>query len=246
VSGKGMLVCDSEKRAHQLMQLVRRRATRTGDDRIEVVVEVWLPKRFDMNYQITVTRTGSVTLDFVKQAVTDKGVHLGHRMPVALNVTHRIQLEEAAAAIGSALYRHGYWGVAGIDAVLGIDDVLYPVLEINARLNMSSYQGSVTERFQRPGQVGLARYHGLRLSEQCPFERVQAALGDLLTVDAQGDLVVVTGFGTVNANCGPTGQAFDGRLYVMEFADDESALQKLDDETARRLNSINVNTRGDH
>ncbi len=51
----------------QLLRMVDRRAARTGDDRIHVVVEEWLPKRCDLNYQITIARDGRAELDFVKQ-----------------------------------------------------------------------------------------------------------------------------------------------------------------------------------
>lgn len=244
VSGKGLLVCTTDKQAEQLLGLVRRRARRTGDDRIEVVVEEWLPKRFDMNYQITVSRSGEVTLDFIKQAVTDRGVHMGHRMPVDLDPRHRRELRIAAQRIGSGLYSNGYWGVAGVDAVMGADDVLYPVLEINARLNMSSYQGEVLERFSRPGQGGLARYHRLRLSAHCPFQRVQDALGDLLRPDDHGNCVIVTGFGTVNASSAVAPRNFDGRLYVIAVAHNQKTLDRLDAETGRRLSTINVQGEG--
>lgn len=239
VSGKGLLVCDSDRRFDQLRRMVHRRAERTGDDRIEVVVERWLPKRFDLNYQATITRSGEVSLTFVKQAVTERGVHQGHRMPVELSPAHRAELLDAAVAIGAGLHAEGYWGVAGIDAVLGADGALYPVLEINARLNMSSYQGRVVDRFDRPGGVGLARYHRLRLAEPCSFGRIHDALGELLDVRRQ-EFAVIAGFGTVNANHDATGRPFEGRLYVVEFAADPRALDGLDARLGERLRAVGV------
>ncbi len=243
VSGKGLLVCDDDRRVDRLRQMVRRRANRTGDDRIEVVVERWLPKRDDLNYQITISRTGAVSLSFVKRAVTDRGVHLGHRMPAGLTAGQQAELVRAAEAIGAGLHAEGYWGVAGVDAVVGTDGTLYPVLEINARLNMSSYQGRVVERFAGPGSVALARHHRLRLTRPCSFERVRQALGALLDPGAPGR-VVVTGFGTVNAQRDAAGQPYDGRLYVMAFADHERALDDLDADTADRLRAAGLTDQG--
>jgi hypothetical protein len=140
----------------RLVRMVTRRAERSGDPRLHVVAEEWLPKRYDLNYQVTVTRGGGVTLDFVKQALTDNGVHKGHIMPPELSPAGHAQIEEAAHIIGQRLYADGYHGVAGVDAIVDFDGGVYPLLEINARLNMSTYQGGVTERFQRAGQVGPA------------------------------------------------------------------------------------------
>ncbi len=204
-----------------------------------MVVERWLPKRDDLNCQITISRTGVVSLSFVKRAVTDRGVHLGHRMPAGLSAGQQAELLGAAHAIGAALHAEGYWGVAGIDAVVGTDGTLYPVLEINARLNMSSYQGRVVERFAGPGSVALARHHRLRLTRPCPFKRVREALGPLLDPGGSGR-VVVTGFGTVNAQRDAVGQPYDGRLYVMAFADHERALDELDADTADRLRAAGL------
>ena len=56
-------------------------ARRPGDDRVALVVEEWVAKRADLNYQFTVGRDGQVHFDFVKEALTEGGVHMGHRIP---------------------------------------------------------------------------------------------------------------------------------------------------------------------
>ena len=43
------------------------------------MVEEWVAKAADLNYQLTVGRDGGVEFNFVKEAVTDQGVHKGHR-----------------------------------------------------------------------------------------------------------------------------------------------------------------------
>ena len=81
VSGKGLVVLDSpvKRRQSAAHGATARRAT--GDQRLHVVVEEWLPKQCDLNYQVTIARDGRINLDFVKQALTENGVHKGHVMP---------------------------------------------------------------------------------------------------------------------------------------------------------------------
>lgn len=228
VSGKGLVVLDSPAAAGRLMRLVRRRAERNADDRLHVVVEHWLPKRFDLNYQFTIDATGRTTFDFVKQAITVKGVHSGHLMPPDLDAAQLGELHEAAQAVGARLYADGFTGVAGVDAILGLDGLLYPVLEINARLNMSTYQGRVTEKLHRPGQLALAKHYTLRLDASLDFPTVHTVLNDQ---------VVVTCFGTVNANA-TAEPPFEGRLYTILFAPDRTALTELDEYTAAALREL--------
>jgi len=226
VSGKGLVVLDSTIKASGVRKLVTRRAARTGDDRLHVVVERWLPKKFDLNYQFTVGRDGGVAFDFVKQALTEDGVHKGHLVPAELQPHHHDELRHAAEVIGARLHADGFSGVAGVDAILGQDDVLYPLLEINARLNMSTYQGGVTERLLPDGSACLAKHYTLRLAARTPFDAVRAALGPLLD-ERDGERVVITCAGTVNANAADEAP-FEGRLYAVLVAPDRARLADLD------------------
>lgn len=226
VSGKGLVVFDEPGKADRLTRMVVRAAERRGDSRLHVVVEEWLPKRCDLNYQVTVSRDGQVSLDFVKQALTEHGVHKGHLMPAELSPADHRQIEDAAQAVGRYLHADGYHGVAGVDGIVDGDGNLYPVLEINARLNMSTYQGSVTERILSPGQVAMARHYPLRLGGPCGFNAARQALGPVLD-RREGERFVVTCFGTVNANAHQT-PPFEGRLYALLAAADRGRLAALD------------------
>jgi len=233
VSGKGLVVLDSRAKVDRLAKLVRRRAERSGEARLHVVVEHWLGKRFDLNYQLTVARDGTVGYDFVKQALTENGVHKGHLMPVDLTGSQHRELRDAVDVVGARLFADGFHGVVGVDAILGQDDVLYPVLEINARLNMSTYQGGVTERLVPSGHVCLARHYPLRLAAPVAFADVRRVLRPAL--DARQ--VVITCFGTVNANAGGE-PPFEGRLYTMLVAPDRTRLARLDSEVTAALTTL--------
>jgi hypothetical protein len=208
-----------------------------------VVVEEWIERRMDLNYQLTVAGDGAVTFDFVKAARTEGGVPKGHVMPPDLEPEQFEEIEHAAYAVGAALYRDGFVGVAGVDAIVSTAGTLYPVLEINARLNMSTYQGGVVERAQRPGHAGLARHYTLRLASALAFDHVRAALDRVPRAEPTD--IVVTCFGTLNAaapavpsSTGTAQAPFDGRLYTMLFAPDRTGLTALDGRVQESLAAI--------
>jgi phosphoribosylaminoimidazole carboxylase (NCAIR synthetase) len=236
VSGKGLVVIDDVAKADRLTRMVLRGAERRADPRLYVVVEEWLPKRCDLNYQVTVSRDGQITLDFVKQALTDNGVHLGHLMPPELDPAGCRHIEQAAQTVGRCLYADGYHGVAGIDAIVDIHGYVYPVLEINARLNMSTYQGGVTEQLQGPAQVAMARHYPLRLDEPCGFDDLRRSLWPAMDL-RKNECFVVTCFGTVNANADRPAP-FDGRLYAMLVASDRQRLAAIDRAAADALRHL--------
>ncbi|MER6797962.1 ATP-grasp domain-containing protein, partial [Amycolatopsis mediterranei] len=226
VSGKGLVVLDAPEKADRLLRMVLRRARRSGDARLHVVVEEWLPKECDLNYQVTVWRDGRVQLDFVKRALTEHGVHKGHLMPAGITSAAHEEIEHAAEVVGHRLRDDGFHGVLGVDAVVGADGTVYPVLEINARLNMSTYQGSVTEHCQPAGHVALARHYPLRLTRPCGFDELTGVLNPVLGRFGT-ERFVITCFGTVNADADRE-PPFGGRLYAVLIAPDRTRLDALD------------------
>lgn len=239
VSGKGIVVIDSPDRLRQLVRMLTRTARRTGDPSLSLVIEEWADKAVDLNYHFTVARDAAVRFDFVKEAITDKGVHKGHRFPARIPPAHRAAIEEYAHLIGARLAAEGFHGVVGVDAIITAADELLPVLEINARNNMSTYQATLQEQFMagRRQAVAIARQYDLTLRGHLSFERLRTDLGPLLLDRAEGTGLLVNNFATVNAAAlrQEAGQPCQGRLYGLLICDDESELTALDQAITDRL-----------
>jgi predicted ATP-grasp superfamily ATP-dependent carboligase len=238
VSGKGIVVIDARRRLEQLVAMLERRALRTSDGRLDLVVEHWIEdKACDLNYQFVIARDGTVTFDFVKEALTEGGVHKGHLMPSRLTPAQVDYLRECAGEIGAQLHADGYRGVVGVDAILDASGQLYPVLEINARFNMSTYQTDVAERYIGPGKVALACHWPLRLRQRLAFDDLAARLRELLFDAERGTGLLVNNFAAVNAALTPAGE-FDGRLYGLLIAESRAALTRLDEAVTHRLRDL--------
>jgi hypothetical protein len=120
--------------------------------------------------------------------------------------------------------------VVGVDAMLTRDRGLLPLLEINARNNMSTYQTSLQERFMRPGSTALARQYELSPTTRVSFARLRDRLGDLLLDPATGRGLIINNFATVNAAApaDPDGRPWTGRLYGLLLAGSTAELDALD------------------
>jgi hypothetical protein len=230
-------VVSDQGRLDKLDRMIASRLSRPGAGRLGLVVEEWVPKAVDLNYQFTIGRDGSVRLDFIKKAVTENGTHKGHRMPARLNDRQEQELGVAAQRIGGALHADGYYGIVGIDAMVDPAGGLYPVIEINARNNMSTYQIRLQERVLGATQSALARHYELRLTAPLSFGQVRDVLGDLLVDRPGGSGLLVNNFATVNAARAATDAAAtaEGRLYGMVIGDDEAEVNRLDAEIGAAL-----------
>ncbi|HEY0501443.1 MAG TPA: ATP-grasp domain-containing protein [Kutzneria sp.] len=232
VSGRGMVVLDSPKRAAQLLRLLARR----GSDTVSLVVERWIDKIADLNYQFILGRDGEVRFETVKTAFTENGVHRGHLFPPALRADQLGELAAAATVIGKSLSAERYHGVVGVDAMLGVDGTVYPCLEINARFNMATYQNRVAERLVGEGCHALAVTYDLKPTRAHGFGEIRAALGSLLFEDGPGHAgkgVLVNNFSTLNAAVLAGAGAY-GRIYAICVGDsvDEVRTISADAESA--------------
>lgn len=232
VSGRGLVVLDSARRGEQLVRMAARRG-----ERIEVVVERWIDKECDLNYQFVVGRDGSVAFETVKAALTEGGVHRGHLFPPPLDPGHTAALEAAAQVLGKGLAQAGYYGVAGVDAMLGRDGTLYPCLEINARFNMATFQNRLAERLLTPGRCALATVFDLEPARAHGFDEVRAALGDLLLDAGCARGVLVTNTATLRAGVTP-GRRSKGRLYAVCLGDGPEDVDALRSKAARALEEM--------
>ena len=235
VSGRGMVVLDDPRRGEQLLRMLARRAG--PDRRVSVVVERWIDKRCDLNYQFIVGRDGGVWFETVKTALAENGVHRGHLFPPALSPDQIAQLESAAEVIGKALAAEGYLGLVGVDAIVGADETIYPCLEINARFNMATYQNRVAERHIPAGRYALATTFDLKPGRTHGFDELRAALGELL-FDGRGPRgVLINNFATLNASL-LAGREGYGRLYAICVGADERDVRELRQQTEDLLTEM--------
>jgi D-alanine-D-alanine ligase-like ATP-grasp enzyme len=234
VSGKGIAVLESARRMDRLFRMIAKQVEKSGQPRIAFCVENWVAKKTDLNYQFTVGRDGGTRFDFAKELFTEGGVHKGHRMPARLSGAQTDELVATAELLGKRLAADGYFGVVGVDAMVDPDDGLYPVIEINARNNMSTYQVPAQERFVGAGQIALARHYPLRLTGELGFGAVRKALDGLVLEQRGGTGLLVNNFATVNA--GARGDAaFDGRLYGIVVGTSDAEIAAVDAEITTRL-----------
>jgi hypothetical protein len=240
VSGKGIMTLDRIDQFDRLVRMLTRRAEKVGDARLAVVVEEWQDKQTDLNYHLTVGVDGAVRFDFVLEAVTEAGTHRGHRLPGRIRDDHRDQIRQCALTIGRVLAAEGYRGPVGVDAIVCTDGSLFPVIEINARNNMSTYLTRVRELIIGAGSVGVAMQLDLNLSRVVRFDEVTDALRGAALDPSWRHGFLVTCFASVNAAARfvDGARAFHGRLHGVAVAQSAAAAECLADEVRTRIQAL--------
>ncbi|MFF1281925.1 hypothetical protein ACFVY4_14360, partial [Streptomyces sp. NPDC058299] len=157
--------------------------------------------------------------------------------------------QPAATGLGP----HGIAHPPGADGKSGVwgdepwshpDEGLYPVVEINARNNMSTYQAVVHEVLAGPDDVAVARHFPLRLHRPLPFTELRELLGPSLLTQpgARPYGLFVNNYATVNAaaaeDAGAGSGGFEGRLYGVLLAGSDERIEALATDITRRLAAL--------
>ena len=235
VSGKGLFVIDSPQKLDQIRGRLKRKDAPSAE--FAFVLECWLEKCKDLNYQIFVSPTGDTRLLTIKEILAEGGVQNGHRFPPDISSEQRDCYRQAAEAIGTRLFKDRYTGIAGIDSIIDQEGTVYPVLEINARFNMSTFQLGLQRLFD-PSGVVIARHYPLMIDSKLQFERLIELIGADLFRPGGSCGVLIQNFATVNVNYTQPGEPFKGRLYVLLAGEDAEQVSQLHARLDQRLKEI--------
>lgn len=136
-SGKGMWVIDDERKLKTVSLIINRFAK--GKENISWLVEGWLLKKKDLNFQIYISEKGDIEIFSIKEQIVDGTVYIGSFIPANLTNEQKNECIQAGTKIGEYLFSKGYNGVFGVDALITSDDKLVPIIEINGRFTLSTY-----------------------------------------------------------------------------------------------------------
>lgn len=218
VSGRGMTVLRDVEQLDRLLRMLARKS----DQGVSFVVEDWLDVVGNLNYQVLVGADGAVDLVGVREATVVGGVHGGHVSPAVLPDAARAELERAAQSLGERLSADGYRGLFGVDAMTTADGTFYPCVEINARLNMATYQNVLEEHLGRPGEVMVASSTQVELGRRPGADEVLA----IVEAPDDGTVTVLQSLATVTAADPGDGRAFVGRFYLLTFGADREVVAR--------------------
>lgn len=247
VSGRGIVLVDSPARADVFRRALARRFAAAGAagggaaGGGGLLVEGWYEATASLNCQFLIG-DGAVYPYFAGAQLLDGGMFIGSVLPAAAALPADEVARHMAGAGRAAeeLARLGYRGVAGIDTLATRDGELFPVIEINARFNFSTYFYAARRLLGSP-PAAVGRWFELRLERALSFDGLLAALGAGGGGAATGRGCLVMTFGSVNANVtdGAPGPVM-GRVFVLTAGD--SAAEAIDGTArlARRVARFNA------
>lgn len=221
-SGKGLWVVDSESKLKSSLLIIRR----FFRDRLEGewLVEEWCSKQADLNYQVCVGPDGTVEVFSIKEQRVNGTVYIGSVIPVGFSKAQTDECIRCGEIIGNELYKQGYRGILGIDAMILESGELVPIVEINGRFTLSTYVSFIFEKLNlEAGEESskakiFASYRKIALKEDDDYNRIMGRLiskGLDYDADAKRGVVVYTSETIKQKRVGSS-----GRLFTLIMTDD--------------------------
>lgn len=186
VSGRGIRSIASETELAQYLQYLERRRIA----HFTLLVEAFIEKQCDLNYQFFLHRSGRVDYYLYKEALVAGHRHLGHFTPASPDSRVETTCRYASEILGRALANEGYVGVVGVDGLVAQDGTIYPLLEINARLNNSSFQW-VLDQVRQWGLSLLASQLAVTLQHRPSFAAFQEQILRALPTGTHDALLIM-------------------------------------------------------
>lgn len=223
-SGKGLYVLEDEAMLESTLRIIGRFARKNSE--AKWLVEGWYEKKADINYQIYIAADGSVSVFSIKQQMLRGTVYIGSKIPPELTDGEVRAIKKYGEQIGKYLYGIGYTGIAGVDAIITMNDIIIPIIEINGRFTLSTYV-SFLDRIME-GRKIVTRYFRVSTKSILCYRSLLSMLEekeiDYDTQKKEGVIVYTAGTftsGFVNGN-----GCYSGRIFALVAAREEDKIKQ--------------------
>lgn len=133
-SGEGIFIIKNYNQIKAIQLFLKRR--HIG---YPLILERWYESKRDINYQIYISSSGDIKLFSIKEQLTKGVIYYGSNYPVKLSTRISSEYINYAEKIGKYLFGLGYYGVLSIDSIIIQEDIVIPLVDVNARFSLSTY-----------------------------------------------------------------------------------------------------------
>jgi hypothetical protein len=222
-SGKGITLLESPDRLRRLLRGVGAWPA-TG-----VVVEGWYPHLRSENCQYLLLPSGRVRYLGRTRQLLEKQKYRGNVIAADWREPPAPAVHDGQLALLRYLLQLGYFGFVGIDTLETPDGAVFPIIEVNARLNLSTFALALLERTGHAGAASMT-LDSVRTDKRLDGPAEIERLAGELVKDGCGCAGVVPMAMSTSASGSRT-----VRLVTMCLADDEPGLAAARGRWAERL-----------
>jgi len=176
ISGKGMIILDNSKKVERICNALDAAENMANGQKISLIVEGWYEKCISHNSQFIVLPSGELYFLQQTEQILREQRYEGNYFRSRANSPNTEEILKQQIAISQKAYENGYHGILGIDSFETFDNSIFPVLEINARINMSTFVLAILERIDYFNDACAMTYTCLLYTSPSPRDRTRSRM----------------------------------------------------------------------
>ncbi len=238
-SGKGLYIIDNEDSLESRLRLFSR-LIKSNPDR-KWLVEGWYEKKADLNYQLYIAPSGSISVFSIKQQLLKDSVYIGSIAPPKLSEDVIKSYQRFGERIGQVLFEIGYTGIAGVDSIIATDDTIIPIIEINGRFTLSTYISFINYTLGENLKI-LSRYFRIMTSlplsyvDLCRLLQKEQLLYD---PERKGGIIVYSA-GTLPLRFFEDSKIYPGRVFTLVIANNWDEIENYNNQLERTVQALSA------
>lgn len=211
VSGQGFFIIHDSQSLKIFNAFLRHHKS---DKKFRLLIEKWYDNCIDLNYQIYIENNGEISQMLPTRQIINKGIYEGTDFQIEeyLSKDNMTEIENFGQRLADYLYLNGYYGNISVDTIKSNDE-LFHLVEINARLSLSSYYWGAVRNYR--SKKIMIQYYNLRITN---FSLSRLYEEFCNKSNNNGVLVLSSGIDCSNEVC---------RLFLMFFADKREDLLSI-------------------
>lgn len=193
-SGKGMIIVKSMDRIFKLASKFVNQDCQL-EHKLCWIVEGWYEDiSCSHNTQYLIYPSGEIVYMGTAEQILKKQVYEGNIIESNWRNSFVPLLKDQQLEMVRHIAKQGYHGLAGIDSLLRHDGTAFPVIEINGRINMSTYAFVLLDRLGHTSNAVLKTYT-LKCTEQLSLKKFIRQTGeDIFFKNQSNHGIIILGF----------------------------------------------------
>lgn len=200
---------------------------------IGFIIEPYLNKLIDFSTHICISPSGIIDIQETNFLLNKGTFYLGNGRTDnnLIKFLHNNNYYSIIKTAAKELYAEGYWGDICIDSMILKNNILVPLIEINARKSMgilyNSFANSIEVKFGK--KYSVLRHINVGMPQKYPFNYILDMLNQegLLFDGEKGYIIPLSPNTLLCSDSQKTKQFFHGRLYYFYIGDKEKMCNLL-------------------
>lgn len=221
--GSGMAIVNNIKQYNNLIENIHD----SFGGMKKIIIEKWYPHYYSCNYQYIVNNDSVFRYAYSTQLIDSKGRIVGsefdftdERLLNKINTQYII-----SRPLIEEFIQKGYRGVVGFDSLVCPNNQVFPIIDINCRVNLSSIFYEVIQKYF-PCKYALFFYKEYSLKKCISFTIVLDHLGHYAFSPSKKEGAVILNFASLNVNL-VTENGGIGRIFYAVIADCKSRAMQI-------------------